>query len=263
MAAGQYAAARERLLQLKSHESSLTADQRREVYDDLCTVSFMTGRPQVPLPEQRRECAEAAAIPGSHSGQLLAQIDEESRREAARQVDDALKAGDLTAAEDAALAYRATAGSDPAMLAQWATRMWQIAGQQTVADHVGKHALTPAIAQLRRTRANVRHLSNGDFANWIRSTATVDGSPLIDRVDLSQESIKLWINESSMSRLALHLDRLAAINDGYVARCGCDARTDVGVADTGFPAYLVRLDPETRMSEVLILPHGNPSGPPV
>jgi hypothetical protein len=26
------------------------------------------------------------------------------------------------------------------------------------------------------------------------------------------------------------------------------------VAETGFPAYFIRLDPETRMSEVMILP---------
>jgi hypothetical protein len=28
------------------------------------------------------------------------------------------------------------------------------------------------------------------------------------------------------------------------------------VAETGFPAYFIRLDPETRMSEVMILPRG-------
>ena len=41
------------------------------------------------------------------------------------------------------------------------------------------------------------------------------------------------------------------------ARCGCDARTNVAVAETGFPAYFIRLDPETRMSEVMILPRGD------
>jgi hypothetical protein len=31
----------------------------------------------------------------------------------------------------------------------------------------------------------------------------------------------------------------------------------VAVAETGFPAYFIRLDPETKMSEVMILPRGD------
>ena len=49
----------------------------------------------------------------------------------------------------------------------------------------------------------------------------------------------------------------ASINDAMVARCGCDARTNVAVAETGFPAYFIRLDPETKISEVMILPRGD------
>ncbi len=45
--------------------------------------------------------------------------------------------------------------------------------------------------------------------------------------------------------------------DAMVARCGCDARTNVAVAETGFPAYFIRLDPETKISEVMILPRGD------
>ena len=266
MAAGQYAAARQNLLQAKAKANSLSPEERREMQDDLCTASFMLGRPQVPLVEQRRECAEAAAAPGSQSSQLLVKIDEESRTEAIRQVENALKAGDLPAAESAALEYRAIAGSDPHVLAKWAAQMWQIANQQTVAAKIGKRALTPAIAQLRRSRANVRAMNDQQFAHWIRTTGTIDGTPLIDRVQISNGALTLWIAETGMSRLALHLDRLTAINDAFIARCGCNARTDVGVAETGFPAYLVRLDPETRMSEVLILPRGQVSelpAPPV
>ena len=50
---------------------------------------------------------------------------------------------------------------------------------------------------------------------------------------------------------------LIPINDAMVARCGCDARTNVAVSETGFPAYFIRLDPETRLSEVMILPRGD------
>jgi hypothetical protein len=35
------------------------------------------------------------------------------------------------------------------------------------------------------------------------------------------------------------------------------ARTNDAVAETGFPAYFIRLDPETKMSEVMILPRGD------
>jgi hypothetical protein len=52
------------------------------------------------------------------------------------------------------------------------------------------------------------------------------------------------------------------INDGMAGRCGCDARTNVAVAETGFPAYFIRLDPETKMSEVMILPAPTPASSP-
>ena len=70
----------------------------------------------------------------------------------------------------------------------------------------------------------------------------------------SATTLKLSVDDANLELAALSLDRLATINDAMAARCGCDARTDVAVAETGFPAYFIRLDPETRMSEVMILP---------
>ena len=69
--------------------------------------------------------------------------------------------------------------------------------------------------------------------------------------------MSLFVDDANLRLAALSLDRLATINDAMVARCGCDARTNVAVAETGFPAYFIRLDPETRMSEVMILPRGD------
>jgi len=67
-------------------------------------------------------------------------------------------------------------------------------------------------------------------------------------------TLNLSVDDANLELAALSLDRFATINDAMAARCGCDARTNVAVAETGFPAYFIRLDPETRMSEVMILP---------
>ena len=69
--------------------------------------------------------------------------------------------------------------------------------------------------------------------------------------------MSLAISDANLPVAALSLDRLATINDAMAARCGCDARTNVAVAETGFPVYFIRLDPETKMSEVMILPRGD------
>ena len=74
---------------------------------------------------------------------------------------------------------------------------------------------------------------------------------------MKDSTLKVWVDDANLQLAALSLDRLATINDGMAARCGCDARTNVAVAETGFPAYFIMLDPETRMSEVMILPRGD------
>ena len=58
--------------------------------------------------------------------------------------------------------------------------------------------------------------------------------------------MNLSVDDANLPVAALSLDRLATINDAMAARCGCDARTNVAVAETGFPAYFIRLDPETQ-----------------
>ena len=256
IAAGQYDSAHGDLVALKTKEKNLDPAQRREVDDDFCLTEFMIGRPTYPLGEQHRACADAAAEPGSQSGPMLEKVDAEYLSDSARRVDDALKAGDLMAAEDAAFQYRATPGADPAMMKKWAAKMWKLADAQVAANSNSPRAVTPAIAQLTKGHPNLRGTDDHQFAAWVRKTAIVNGRSLVERVEIGQHSLKVWIPEDSVAAVARHLDRITAINDGFVARCGCDARTDVGVSETGFPAYLVKLDPETHMSEVLILPRG-------
>src|SRR5262249_46676053 len=80
---------------------------------------------------------------------------------------------------------------------------------------------------------------------------------------LKRASLKLDLRETRLGPAALSLDRFAQINDAMIARCGCDARTEIGIGSGGLPAYVVRLDPETQRSEVLILLSGENLGSPV
>jgi hypothetical protein len=97
-------------------------------------------------------------------------------------------------------------------------------------------------------------MDNSQFEQWVVKTATVSGTAFASKVEVKDTTLQLSVDDANLQLAALSLDRLATINDAMAARCGCDARTNVAVAETGFPAYFIRLDPETRMSEVMILP---------
>ena len=100
-------------------------------------------------------------------------------------------------------------------------------------------------------------MNDDEFTRWVVETSTVAGTAIASHVEMEKSTLKLSVDDANQPLAALNLDKLAAINDAMAARCGCDARTDVAIVETGFPAYIIRLDPETRMSEVMILPHGD------
>jgi hypothetical protein len=100
-------------------------------------------------------------------------------------------------------------------------------------------------------------MSDAAFTRWVVKTSTVSGTALASRVEMTKSTLTLSIDDANLQLAALSIDKLVAINDAMAARCGCDAHTDVAVIETGFPAYVIRLDPETRMSEVMILPRGD------
>jgi hypothetical protein len=255
IAAGNYSAARQELVALSSR-TDLSASERREVKDDLCECDFMIGRPTYTLAEQRRVCLDASKEPGSQSSSIIAQIDEAERRKDADEVEAALSAHDLADAERAATDYQRSPGGDPATVARWSKQIWTLADAQVFAETSRKHSLAPAISEARKKHRNVVKMDQAHFTEWVVKTATVSGTPLVVNVELKDSTLKLFIDDANLQLAALSLDRLATINDGMAARCGCDARTNVAVAETGFPAYFIRLDPETRMSEVMILPRG-------
>ena len=254
MAAGQYGAAREELLAMPLDK--LSAPERREVKDDLCLSEFMLGEPHYSLGEQRRVCADAATEPASRSAQYLAKIDDQIRKASSEKVHDALADGDLGGAEQAAQAYVSMPGADPEVVAKWSHQMWGLVTQR---DHRAqawhKKDVATAIAAIRRQYPEVRKMSKDEFILWVAKEGSVEGTSMFSSVALKEQEIDLAIHGEALRFAALKLDRLSAINDATIARCGCDGRTNVGVAETNFPLYLVRLDPETQQSEVLIMPH--------
>lgn len=256
MAAGQYAAARQELLGLEAHPEQLSENEMREVKDDVCLSEYMIGEPTYSLVEQRRICADAAREPGSKSAQLLARINESIRKSASDKVDAALAKSDLADAEQAALAYLETPGADPRVVSNWSHRMWAIVREQDQRAQPGrKEKLAQAIAELRKNNRALKPMHKSDFLEWVARQGTSGSTRIFSSASMKDDEVHLKVPGADVQSAALNLDRFASINDAMVARCGCDGRTDVAIAETNFPLYLVRLDPETRRSEVLILPH--------
>ncbi len=250
-------AARRELVGL-SERKDLSPSERREVSDNLCLSDFMIGRPTVSVAEQRRTCAAAATDPGTQSGAIMAQLDEQSERIDRTQVETALAERDLPGAERAAMDYQSIPGADQAVLAGWSKQIWSLADEQALSDtRARKSALEAAIAALRKSHGDVRHMNDVQFRQWVEHTATTSGTPLAAGLELKKSKLRLSIDSANLQLAALNLDKLATINDAFAARCGCDAHTDVAVVQSGFPAYIIRLDAETQMSEVMILPRSD------
>jgi len=255
--AGNYAAAHRELLALQAHPEKLSAAELREVKDDLCVTEFTIGRPTYSLREQQRVCTEAAAEPDSQSADVLARIDGAIEQADNDQVVAAIKSGDLAAAEAAVEDYQSMPGANQVQVAHWSNQMWKLVepkDERPTPSH--RAVLGSAIATLRREHGDVRKMNDASFKQWVVKTATVDGKPLISDPRLERGRLKLDLIDPNLSSAALNLDKFALINDAVVARCGCDGRTDVGVGTGDLPVYVVRLDPETKSSEVLILLSG-------
>ena len=258
IAAGNFLAARQDLLALAARQSDLSVDQRREVADDLCLTDFMIGKPGVTLAEQRRACVDAMKNPGSKSGDIVASINERTRRALRQEVEAALQARDLAGAERAAIEYQATPGADAELVARWSKQIWSLADAQIVdAGTPTKSSLESAISEARRNHPGVRKLDADAFRRWVRDTSTVSGTPVASHIEVKPSRVELSIDDAHLALAERNLDKLAAVNDGLAARCGCEARTDVAISETGFPAYVIRLDADTQLSEVMILPRGD------
>jgi hypothetical protein len=254
MTAGQYAAARHELLAIPV--GNLSNSERREVKDDICVSEFMLGEPTYSNGEQRRVCADAAREAGSQSAQFVDKIDDQVRRSSYEKVNAALAKGDLGGAEQFAQMYLNTPGADRAVVAKWSHQMWELVNER---DHHAElrrqKELTAAIAAVRKQYPSMHKMSKDEFMLWVAKQGSVAGTAMFSSVALKDKELDLAIRRQELQVASLKLDRLSTMHDATMARCGCDGRTNVGIAETNFPLYLVRLDPETQRSEVLILPH--------
>ena len=262
MRAGDYVGAHRELSTLDARADKLTPAERREVKDDLCLTEFIIGHPTFRLKEEQRTCADAVEEPGSQSGDVLARIDAAIEEKDDRRVEAAIKAGDLPAAEAAIQDYETLPSANQVQVARWSNEMWKLVEQEDgPTTRAGKTAMGTAIASLRREHEDARKMNDATFKQWIVSTATVDGTTMIYDPTPDHGRLKLELREPNLAVAALNLDKFAEINDAAIARCGCDARTEIGLGTGNLPAYIARLDPENRRSEVLILLNGEQIGP--
>jgi hypothetical protein len=251
LAVGEYTKAHQDLALVAQHCDKLTQAERREVEDDLCLTEYLIGQGAYPWSEQQRTCSEALAEPGSVSGAILARIHDAMKQSAAEEVRLALEAQDLARAEAAALAYRASRGADSELLAQWSKDFWQVVHAQ-VRSAEREQRLAPLITQFAKEYPQAKTLSEPDFARWTIAAATVSDESVVASLTIKGDALDVMVPERDLPTVATNLYRLVRFNEVFAARCGCDARTNVGIADLGFPAYLFRLDPEERTSKVLI-----------
>jgi hypothetical protein len=206
-------------------------------------AAFASGCAQLRIPLRNREAESAQG----HRQMMLTLADK---------VDTSLMAGDLASAQRAALEYRAAPDADPNLLAEWRQRIWTMS--ETWGDRDGsrktKREIEGAVAARRRQYPHERKMSREAFAQWVAKQGSTHDEPLFSKIDVRDGSVQLWVTKVHMPALDFNMKKLVEINDALVARCGCYGRTDVGTSDTGFPVYLVRLDPEIRQSQIIVLP---------
>lgn len=250
--AGRYASAHQYLVAAQRSGEKLSARERREVADDLCLTEYRIGAPSYPLAEQARACSVAADRPGSPSAAILVEVQQAERNSLAAEVETALANRDAAQAEAAILRYKEVPGSDPQAAQRWSKQLWALVNKDS-APHGRDHHLAPVISEITRQYPQLRAMNESAFKRWVEDKTTVSGTRMVSSVEVKKGVVSLSIPDAQMRTAALHLDRFASINDALVARCRCDGKTNIAAQDSGLPAYLVRLDPETRRSEVLIL----------
>jgi hypothetical protein len=256
-AEGQYAAAHRDYQAALNHPDKLNRTQRRQALDGVCLTEHLIGAPTYSLERQYIDCTRAAAEPGSDSGQTVTQIEKAMRVSAELKTEQALNSHNLSEAIWNARDYSRKPGASRAKIAEWSGQMWQLVASRDRAQvSAPQKRLRPAIARLSRENPHLRRLRRQAFERWVRAQVTVNGQVLVSDLVLKGATLRLWVPERAMPVLAANLDRLSRVNDGFAAWCGCDAKTDVGLSNTGLPAYLLRLDPDTARSQVLVLAPG-------
>ncbi len=250
IAAGNYAAAHQYLAAAATKPEKLSPRQRRLVMDGLCRTEYQIGAPTYPLARQLGSCAAALNLPDSESGQIFAEVGRKQREALTETINTALAQQDIARADDAILRYRALPGSSPRLASGWTRQVWTIVNREATP---GRGALRPTISQVARQFRHQQNMNQRQFHRWIEENMTVDGNLMVSNVEIGRRTLGLWVSDDQLANAALNLDRFARVNDGLVARCRCNGRTEVALKDSGLPVYLVRLDTASHQSEVLIL----------
>jgi hypothetical protein len=250
---GNYSVAHERFV-AASHSSKLSGRERRELADGLCVTESKLETPRYPLATQRTTCAAAVALGGSASGPILATIDSTERVKTATAVHAALAEGDIAGAEGTVVSYQTFPGADQNAIAEWSKQIWaKINDTQKQAQGHDRH-LASAIAEISHHYPHVRAMNDPAFKRWVMDSSMVSGTPLVERVVLRDRTLHLEVASRNLPEVAFNLDHFITINDAMVARCRCDGRTNIAVEGSGLPAYLVRVDTDTRTSAALVMP---------
>jgi Putative bacterial lipoprotein (DUF799) len=254
-AVGEYTEVHQDLARVAPHDDKPNPAQRHEPNRDPCLTQYLIGQRPYALSEWERTCFEALPKPASGNGAIR----EAMKRSAVKQVRRALEAQDLANAEAAALAYQASPGADSELLAGWSKDFWE-------AVHAGKRSaereqrVAVVIGQLADEYPQAKTMSEPDFTHWVIAASVVSDKSLISSLSSKEDTLDLLVSQDDLPTVATNLYRFVRINDVFAARCGCDARTNVGVGGAGFPAYLIRLDPEERTSKILIAIGGSAIG---
>ena len=250
IAAGNYAAAHQYLAAAATKPEKLSPRQRRLVMDGLCRTEYQIGAPTYPLARQLSSCAAALNLPDSESGLIFAEVARKQRAALTETINTALAQQDIARADDAILRYRALPGSSPRLASGWTRQVWTIVNREATP---GRGALRPTISQMARQFRHQQNMNQRQFHRWVEENMTVDGNLMVSNVEIGKRTLGLWVSDDQLANAALNLDRFARVNDGLVARCRCNGRTEVALKDSGLPVYLVRLDSASHQSEVLIL----------
>ena len=244
-----------RSLVAASRAPNLSHRELREVDDDLCLTEYRIGPPEYSVARERMTCGSATKLAGSQSGPIVTALDKRAKDATETEFDNAIKAGDLTRADQTIIDYQRYPGADSAAIAEWSRQLRQASDRQfALSSRYRRRRLTPAIAAMERRYPKMRNMTDAAFASWVMRNATIAGEPMVSTVSVGHAGMRLTVAERRLSDVRFNLNRFAQINDAMVARCRCDGHTAIDLAGSGLPAYLLRLDPETRQSEVVVMP---------
>jgi hypothetical protein len=249
MRSGDYAAAH-RSFGTVVQSTRLSSRERRQAMDGLCRTEYEIGAPTYPPAHLFRTCSAAVKQPQSESGPIFSDLEARERAALSATINAALAQPDLARADSTILRYQMLPDHDPEAVTAWTRKLWEIANRQAISQ---KRATSPAIGQLSHQYPGLKGMDQQQFRQWVEQLMMVSGTPIASSVAIGKHTVDLSIDDAQLDRAALNLDRFVRVNDGLVARCRCDGRTQVSVRDSGLPAYLVRLDPESHQSEVIIL----------